>query len=301
MSVACGNSTSGASNPANGGASSGGSSSGGASNSAAGASSLLSAIPEASYAEAFASGFCNAIGPCCTANTIAFDAASCHQNLQAALATEVAASASLHVSYNPSIAASCVTSYRLFAGLCQVSRNTQPSASCDQVFTGTLSPGAACSDDSECTGTLATCCAGVCSAAQHGQVGAACIGNCAGGNCATQVGAVVGQAPALWCFAEDQLYCSPTTHVCASLVQTGQSCEEAGCADSRQCSGDVCVNAASFCDPSTSECRLQLGDGSACTNDGECLSGSCVLNGAEGACAEVNVTLANTDTCSGLL
>jgi hypothetical protein len=281
-----------------------------------GAGGSFGAIPESDYAQTAASSFCAAIGACCESHAIPFDAATCEQNTRAGITANIARNSALRVNYDANAAGACVSALTNAAQTCTFSGDAASLNArfndCGQVFVGELSPGQPCSDPSECTGVLADCGEGACTAAVHGAAGQGCLGSCVADSCTPTPGAPTQPVDsAVWCFADEGLYCSPA-FACTAFAAIGQPCSAGGCVDGAFCNAGVCAaehstgscaaasdacSSQSYCDASA-QCQLKHPSGAVCAGSVECESDNCALSGGQGTCA--TTTIAQPQTCAGM-
>ncbi len=259
-------------------------------------------VPFATLANQLADAWCDNIGGCCQAASIAFNVASCKQAVLATLNPGLAQENNQNIHYDSAAAGRCVAAYGSTAQSCKDDGSVD--TACQGVFSGVLPAGAACTISDECaspTNADAYCAGGdstnasaqgVCTvetfAGVHGKLGQACQGSCgADGDCTSNGQA--GTVPVTMttsCFTADGLQCDAATQTCQALIVLGRACSGEDCV-----AGAVCINGA---------CSMPQADGAVCAGDSECASGACVYGAnplATGTCGQRS--LANQQTCSG--
>jgi hypothetical protein len=273
------------------------------------------------FSRAYADAFCTSIGPCCAAQSYAFDANLCRSTLEALLTALVRYYAGQpNVSFDEQGAGRCVSAVRAAYTAC-TDRDAYAAVddSCD-MFRGTVPAGGSCHEGFECAETAsesAYCDTGVCTVevdpsdpfdAPHAAAGAACNYTCDdSGSCSGTGGDTVTGV----CWTEDGLVCG-SAGTCVSAPAVGSPCASYHCAVDAHCEGSVCVAdtatgscdsgddaclSTSFCDYSVSPyvCRPRKQNGELCETGDECASDKC-----EGdRCVPWSV--ASPELCAGVL
>jgi hypothetical protein len=249
-------------------------------------------IPRGQLLEQFAAIICDHLAPCCQADGLAYDSASCRQTAEVGFAAQYTFVSSSYASYDGQAARRCLSAFAAAMPACgakdvgwgdlpldetEYAFPASVIAACKGVFTGTAPAGTACTSSKECampTQGVGYCdfYAGSClvytTPYPHAAAGAPCFSSCAtpdGSSC-------YGSAPTASyltlaeCYSSDGLACAPAPggpkgdYVCLPPGAIGQSCAS-GCV-----AGAVC-NAAALC-VAISEL------GGPCETDTQCVEGT---------------------------
>ena len=166
---------------------------------------------------------------------------------------------------------------------CALLNDGPPNAACDEVFTGTVAPGANCYMTEECLGSNAECNDGDCQLQ-------CCLGSCEA-------------AAALYESCADGKRCVEGAH-CVTLPTSGQFCQAGDL--SSPCNSSYECDTALWCDMSgaTGSCAADFPANSSCSDDRQCPAPQiCVGDDAStgiGNCAEVSTLSAPCDNeCFG--
>jgi hypothetical protein len=251
------------------------------------------AIPRDQLIGQFAALICDHLAPCCQADGLAYDSASCRQTAQVDLAAQYTFVTSSHASYDGLAARGCLNAFAAAMPACGAADagwNELPLdeneyafpapvvAACKDVFKGTAPAGTACTSSKECAlpaEGLGYCefylsgeCAVYTAPYPHAAAGAPCVGSCEtiDGTPCYGYAPTTGLPAGAECYASDGLECGPAPggapggSVCLSPGAIGQSCA-GGCVPNATC------NAASLC-VAISEL------GGPCETDAQCVVGS---------------------------
>lgn len=221
-------------------------------------------VPREEFARRFAQLRCEGLGSCCKRQGFPFDAARCQALFTLEAQEDLDDQDDPAVAYDGEAAAECFAS---FPTECKDHPDSADPA-CGRVFAGTLTPGAPCSNDSQCRapeGGYASC-VGVCrvgAPVEHGKLGEHCSYSCPSGDSCL---GPPGDPPAVGCYKSEGLHCSQAglQPTCQPLAAIGQPCELEGCA------GDD-----TFCSFADATCSAPLGEGRPCGGDWECQSRNC--------------------------
>jgi hypothetical protein len=256
------------------------------------------------FARAFADAWCSGLDPCCESSEYSFDPAQCRASVSASIdATVKAQSARPNVTFDETVAGTCIEAQRTRFGVCEDEDLFRSgNAACLGLFRGTVALGGACMEDAECSpvsGKSVACDAGVCAIDERPAVeslpdpvgvGEACSQTCVDDQYGTSCYyADLAASPAGGCYQSDGLGCSQTTLKCERLPKLGEACMDGRCPVDTYCAGGICVAGkatgpcpsleqclqTSRCDIDTMTCIPKKPNGSACNDLTECLSSTC--------------------------
>lgn len=258
------------------------------------------------YLASFHRAYCDAVGPCCVDQGIAYDRETCFQNAQLSGGVLPALQDPAYA-YDASAARRCLNSFKARVAACKPYDESEPDAGCDEVFEGTLADGEFCGYPDQCRSGRCDTNTGKCGGpapAARVAAGGACDGECystpQGPWCRnSRDGSKLSTAA---CYEEDELYCRFDSDsadlgapgACTRLPKLGEDCRGAVCAEgycelttylctTRYSSGPCAMMEA--CAVGTSciglapevpgECKPPLADGMPCTRPSDCQSGAC--------------------------
>ena len=266
-------------------------------------------VPKDRFASEAAAAICDNIGPCCSREGYAHDAAAC-RNQYAAFIAQVLLTG--NVSYDAAAAGECLAVLRQVAQSCGEMPDDN---ACLRVVAGTLGPGEACTRSSECAapeGGRASCRDDRCEVAVRAKLGEACSGTCAreGSGVSCSFSGPSAETSGT-CYVDDGLYCAETSFKCERVARLNEPCDGwRGCEGGAWCNGGVCVaqsaaggpcassedcQAGLDCDWERQQCAAPQPDGSACVDGSSCASERC----KDGKCAPSGGEFADEEVCNG--
>jgi len=272
--------------------------------------SSASPVPKDQFATRLAAAICDNIGNCCQSAGFAYDAAGCKDLLVKFYQTEIASD---KASYDATKAGECVS---WAASVSQTCASNPAPGPCDQVFTGTVPNGGACTSSVDCVkpagGGVYCDSSHKCVQEPRGKEGDGCFATCTESGSSLSCGSGVGPVGGgnATCYTNDGLYCAQSGQ-CEKLAAIGASCAtDMGCVagawcDSQShkcvatvpagsaCTDDAACQEGNYCDPVSSKCAAAKANGSACERDSECAGGRCW----GGKCTVDSI--ASPMTCSG--
>jgi hypothetical protein len=259
---------------------------------------------------------------CCRTHGFAYEEATCKGSVEGQFRALMLKEQAFAAHFDPVVAGQCLEAFNaVYSGCGSVDPKTF-NDTCRHIFAGTVAPGAACSDSSECKDPEGgnAYCDTVCKldvplATRHGTAGEACSTTCSieegGSNCNSvgvpAPGQIPSAAPAA-CYTNDGLKCDGISQKCVALPKLGESCTF-DCAAGSYCSSGKCAaqvdigscanystacSSKSYCNFDTHECAPRKQDGDACQSGGECQTDHCT----HGRCGKVPV---NASICAGLV
>lgn len=169
---------------------------------------------------------CAALQSCCEREGLGYDPDAC-QVVEGALVMEGIFAGE---QYDEGAAAACLEHIRTELAACRWIAYDGP---CYAMFTGTLSAGATCAQDSDCAPVekADVYCDEVCVVEPRGQLGDPCNASCTGMpngpiGCGGPGG---GPSDGLICLDYDGVYCERATFTCVATLDEGQPCESGQC------------------------------------------------------------------------
>jgi len=276
----------------NGGTAQGGAISGSGGSFGSGGSS---SVTETGFYAALVSVICPSLVRCCSPVGLTFDESRCESVLDGVLAKSVNGAPTGTYRFDASMATQCLDGAR--AGLGQTCDSVVATnvPACQNVFVGTLPPGAPCTTSAECqhdSTSKATCSAETdggmaCAVELHVHAGDACTETCTAVGPATGCsGTISGVSVRRQCFTNDGLHCSNGS--C-----TAQSTVGGPCTDSNACGGET------RCSFQTHTCIARTALGGSCTSDLECRTDLFCQNGVCAQKEAVGTTCTSTSQCAG--
>jgi hypothetical protein len=242
---------------------------GGGSSSGTGSPAQGVPVSEQTFASEYPKKACRALSLCCAARNIAYEPATCQLFM--------GASQPEGSTYDAAAAGNCLAELDAIQ-TCDMSEPASAS-SCDAVYTtgasGTLAPGEACTQDSECiapAGGSAECdfFDEVCTTKVRGKQGDLCTHSCeemgTTGYMCFGSGSSASEYEDVHCFREDGLHCSGEG-LCAPLAALGEDCNsDLSCGDGLVCKGSVCSMPTALGE-SCSTIGNECGDSAYCAED----------------------------------
>ena len=269
--------------------------------------------------------WCDSLSPCCQADGIPYDRATCVRTAEENLTDSVNKLNRSTIKYDANVAGRCLDAYASVLGSCSDSESSTISTACDDLFAGTLPAGAACSSSNECAhpvGASAYCDIsssgagpssggssgaggntstpmGTCVLelpAPHGKAGEACAGNCTvtsdSSSCSGAPSGPGGNGSTAMCYRNEGLYCARA--VVTGTVAIDSMCEPIAaigqpCSDSGGCAAGTFCNAGTCSAQYSSGPCGQVGTFDACASDAYCdlTAQQCISKSPDGAaCSE---------------
>lgn len=218
---------------------------------------------------------------CCGTKGFEYKEVGCRAAITAGCGVEVAEVKAGKGTFNADAFDKCAAAWATLASTCTVPLfdYLETYSACNQLFPGTVAPGATCSEDSDCKvpeGYFANCRDdGRCEAVGIAQKDKSCNQS---------------WSTATKTYCDYGLYCSSSTGTgtCRQGKATGESCTQ-----SYECGfGNWCERAPGS---SSGKCAKGLAFNASCSFDSQCASGDC----RSGKCTDPNVTPAAPSLCSG--
>jgi len=221
-------------------------------------SPAASPIARDALAGSYAAAVCDNIGSCCQSDGLAYDSAACRERVLKQLDFPPASTDG--VIYDASAAGQCIASVASYFAACGGS--SASSASCKQVFTGTLAAGAACTVSVQCAAPAggSAWCDGTCIQSPRGKEGDACNQTCSTRPESTVCSGSSSDGGAT-CFTDDGLVCGAEGK-CAKAPALGEACSNYECGADAWCADD-------------GTCAALKADGESCSSPSQCRGGSC--------------------------
>lgn len=286
-------------------------------------------VSQARFAEEFAHAWCRSVAPCCAAEQLVYDAATCESGARAFAATMLANRVRGDTTYSPAAATDCLTRLERTLQRCEIE---EASTACALIFVGPSPNGTPCTDGSACASGY---CAvgeavfsGVCAEAKyqspiHGQAGEPCVGSCGVPGSFECPASLLpnSEGTITYCYADDGLYCGFDSDAldalgCQPYSAIGAPCDgtDQRCLPGAFCTDGICVaqQASGPCQDTPEQCTVQsycganqqcqpkLANGAECMSGDECTSNSCTSDGrASGVCDSGNTLM--SQACAGAL
>ncbi|HEY3254059.1 MAG TPA: hypothetical protein VGJ91_08935, partial [Polyangiaceae bacterium] len=286
-------------------------------------------VSAARFPDRFADVWCQSVAPCCAAQQIAYEPATCQSQARDFAASLLGARVQGDTRYSAAAGTLCLTRLERTLHGCELE---EASTACALIFVGSAAEGTPCSNGSACASGYCAlgeaALSGVCAKAEyrapsHGQLGEPCVGSCGvpgSFQCPSSL-LPTSEGTTNYCYAEDGLHCSFDSESldalsCQPYAAVGAACDAANvscspgsfCAEgqcvAQQAAGpctdtpDVC-DASSYCD-ANQQCQPRKPIGARCSSGEECSSLSCDADAqAVGVCDSGNKLAQRA--CAGLL
>jgi hypothetical protein len=265
-------------------------------------------VPRDQAPTQFINAVCDNIAPCCQKSGLPYDQQGCRATWDT-IVNEQLFSFPDTTTYDAAAAGACLNLVKQAYRSCTEVPTGGP---CQQVISGKVSEGGACSNSIECAAPPngdASCQQGKCVAEPRGKSGDGCNSTCTESPGSTSCFGGTGGGPSgpATCYTNDGLACLADGK-CGPVASLGQPCDFGTCAPGSYCdttckepkaagspcaSFDECVPTA-YCDfQGTHNCEPKKPDGAACQDYDECSGGDCNA----GKCGQDGI--ANPASCSG--
>lgn len=106
------------------------------------------AVPLDQFSTRFGSAYCDTLGPCCRAASLAYDSATCKQTATAFFQGYVADNSGK--TYDAAAAGRCLDAVEVALQSCQKLEDQTTGVACANIFLGSVPVGGACKDDTDC-------------------------------------------------------------------------------------------------------------------------------------------------------